>query len=412
MIEAAIIGAGPYGLSVAAHFRSNGIPFRIFGLPMDSWRRHMPAGMMLKSDGFASNLDDPRGEFPLERFCADQGIEYSDSGIPVRLETFTAYGLAFGQRMVPNLEEKLVVELTGHSEGFCIRLDDGETLEARRVVVATGITHFAHIPANLAHLPEQFLSHSYSHHNLETFKGRGVAVIGGGASATDLAALLHEVGADVKLVCREKSLVFHSKSMGGSRSLWEQIRYPRSGLGPGLKSRFIANSPEIFHFLPESFRLNAARTHLGPAGGWFIKDKVIGRLPVLYGYAPDRAQITDSKVNLYLRSADGSEREIQAEHVIVATGYRAAVERLPFLHADIRARLKTVEDTPVLSSGFESSVRGLYFVGIAATNSFGPVMRFAFGSAFAARRVTSAIAKSIAREGVSTLDRSALVAAK
>ena len=61
MIETAIVGAGPYGLSIAAHFRSRGIPFRIFGRPMDSWLAHMPKGMMLKSDGFASNIYDPDG---------------------------------------------------------------------------------------------------------------------------------------------------------------------------------------------------------------------------------------------------------------------------------------------------------------------------------------------------------------
>jgi len=47
MIETAIIGAGPYGLSIAAHLRTRGISFRIFGRPMDSWVGHMPKGMML-----------------------------------------------------------------------------------------------------------------------------------------------------------------------------------------------------------------------------------------------------------------------------------------------------------------------------------------------------------------------------
>ena len=71
MLETAIVGAGPYGLSVAAHFRHLGIPFRIFGRPMDSWLVHMPKGMMLKSDGFASNLYDPEDRFTLKQFCAE-----------------------------------------------------------------------------------------------------------------------------------------------------------------------------------------------------------------------------------------------------------------------------------------------------------------------------------------------------
>src|SRR5882724_5055753 len=74
--EVAIIGAGPYGLSLAAHLQGAAIPFRIFGNPMDSWRKHMPKGMLLKSDGFASNLSDPEASFTLAHFCAQEGIEY------------------------------------------------------------------------------------------------------------------------------------------------------------------------------------------------------------------------------------------------------------------------------------------------------------------------------------------------
>ena len=95
MLETAIIGTGPYGLSIAAHFRRLGIPYRIFGRPMDSWLSHMPKGMMLKSDGFASNIYDPGAQFTLKQFCAERGITYADMGTPVRLETFTDYGLAF-----------------------------------------------------------------------------------------------------------------------------------------------------------------------------------------------------------------------------------------------------------------------------------------------------------------------------
>src|ERR1700686_1548261 len=98
MLRTAIIGAGPYGLSVAAHLRRKGIPFRIFGRPMDSWRAHMPKGMLLKFEGFASNIYDPDGDFTLADFCAEKGIEYRDSGLPVSLETFAAYGLAFRDR--------------------------------------------------------------------------------------------------------------------------------------------------------------------------------------------------------------------------------------------------------------------------------------------------------------------------
>lgn len=396
MIETAIVGAGPYGLSLAAHFKRQGIPFRIFGRPMDSWLRHMPKGMFLKSDGFASTISDPENNFTLKRYCAERGIEYADMGSPVRLDTFAAFGLAFRDRVVPELEDKLVTGLERSSNGFLLGLDDGEVVAARRVVLAVGISHFDYTPPSLAQLPAALVSHSFAHHDLESFRGRNMVVVGGGSSAIDLAALLHENGAEVQLVARTPELRFHEKQQQDKpRSLWERVRYPQSGIGPGLKSRLFANSPWAFHYLPQSLRLKFVRTHLGPAGGWFAKQKIDGRVPLVLGYSVERAEVKSGKVLLQLHGADGSSRVICADHVIAATGYKVDLARLKFLSGEIRAKIKAVDSTPALSSSFESSIPGLYFVGVAAANSFGPVMRFAYGATYAARRVTQTIAKAV-----------------
>ncbi len=402
MVNTVIVGAGPYGLSIAAHFRRSGIPFRIFGRPMDSWTAHMPQGMSLKSDGFACNLSDPGSEFTLKHFCAEQGVEYADAGLPVRLDTFSAYGMAFQARMVPELDERLVVSLDRTGAGFVLKLEDGEIISAQRVVLAVGITHFEYVPENLAHLSPQFVSHSFRHHNLEPFRGRKVVVIGGGASAIDLAGLLRDVDADVHLVARKPKLQFHNKaSANGNKSWWQRIRHPQSGIGTGFQLRFFAEAPMCFHYLPEHVRLNAVRTSLGPSGGWFAKDKVIGRVPLMLGCTTQRAEVQDGQVHLHLRCLDGSEHEIVSDHVIAATGYRVNLDRLSFISPLIRSKLRTVDDTPVLSSTFESSVRGLYFVGVAAANSFGPVLRFAYGSDFAARNLTQTISKLASRDALS-----------
>ena len=412
MLDTVIVGAGPYGLSIAAYLRRKAIPFRIFGRPMDSWLQHMPKGMMLKSDGFASDIYDPERAFTLRLFCAERGIKYADAGLPVHLETFSNYGLAFRDRMVPELEDKLVTRVDPLPNGFRLQLGDGETFEARRVVLAVGITHFEYVPENLAHLPSEFLSHSARHREVEPFRGRSVVVIGGGASALDLAGLLHEAGANVQLVSRKNELKFHSQPTGKPRSWWQQVRHPQSGLGPGLRSRFFADAPGVFFYLPERLRLEIVRKTLGPSGGWFIRDKVIGKVTLHLGCTPQSADVQNGKVRLTVQAADGSKREIVTEHMVAATGYKVDLERLKFLNGEIRSKLKTVNGAPILSSSFESSIPGLYFAGVAAANSFGPVMRFAFGAGFAARTITGALAKSASREPARVSVTSAVTTSK
>lgn len=369
---------------------------------MDSWTAHMPKGMCLKSDGFASNIYDPESAFTLRQFCAERGINYADSGVPVRLDTFSAYGQAFKDRMVPELEDKLVTGVERVPEGFRISLDSGETLTARRVVMAVGITHFAFTPAILATLPAEFVSHSFRHHDLEKFRGRHVIVIGGGSSATDFAGLLKDSGCDVELVTRRAELKFHGKpQVGKPRTLWQNISRPQSGIGPGWRLRFFANSPEIFYHLPESLRLEAVRRVLGPSGPWFMKEKVLGRIPLHLGSDLELAEVKSGRVHLNLRTSTGERRELVADHVVTATGYKVSLDRLSFLSAEIRSQLALTGGSPALSRKFESSVPGLYFAGVAAASSFGPVMRFAFGAGFAARTISRAIAKSARRSSSS-----------
>jgi thioredoxin reductase len=364
---------------------------------MDSWLTHMPAGMMLKSEGFASDIYDPASAFMLRQFCAERGIPYADTGVLVSLDTFCAYGLAFQRKMLPELENRLVTGVDRHSEGFLLRLDDGETLVARRVVLAVGITHFKHIPPVLAHLPAELLSHSSRHRDLEPFRGRKVVVMGGGSSAMDVAGLLHNVGADVQLATRRKELKFPPKPTGKPRSTWQKIRHPESGLGNGIRRWFLCDAPLAFHYLPEALRLWTVRKALGPAGGWFSKDMVIGKVPLLLEHTLQRAEAADGIAHLHFRTPSGDERTVTAEHVFAATGYKVAIDRLNFVSKEIRSALKKVEETPVLSANFESSISGLYFVGVAAANSFGPVMRFACGARFTATQVSSALIKSLAR---------------
>jgi thioredoxin reductase len=391
----AIIGAGPYGLSVAAHLSGLGVQHRIIGHPMHEWVAHMPKGMLLKSEGFASSLYDPDGFYPLQRFCVEQGVPYADMGAPVSIEVFIAYSLAFQARYVPHLEPRLLASLHRSGAGFRLQLDDGTSFHARRVVLAVGIEHFAHMPESLGQLPASLRSHS-SRTDVTAFKGRDVTVIGAGASAVDLAAFLHEHGAKTRLAARRPTVRIHGR-MQLPRPFRDRIVRPMSTIGPSWWSCFFCAAPHLFRHLPLEVRLRLVRTRLGPSGGWFMRERVLGRVPILAGYQLREASPSPAGVTLRFETSEGSIEEMTTEHVVAATGYRSDLRRLPFLNAELLSQIRTVLHTPVLTAQFQSSVPGLYFIGPVAANSFGPVMRFAVGARFTARRIARHLAAPVRR---------------
>ena len=386
-VDVVVIGAGPYGLSLAAHLRAAGVHFRQFGLPMQLWQASMPRGMFLKSQGFASNLSSPDGEHTLENFCSDHGLLYASYGQPVPLDTFVSYGLWFQRELVPDLEPIVVTEVRRVSGQFAIGLADGTRMTSRNVVVATGVEHFAVVPEALAELPSWACTHSCAHADLRTFAGRSVIVMGAGQSALESAALLHENGADVRLVARRSQLSWNGRPLSPDRPLYARLREPEAGLGSGWGTWFYSRHPELFRHLPEGTRVGRALTALGPAGAFWLPQRVIGQFPVLLSQTLTWVKADHDRVWMGLDGADGSSRELSADHVIAATGYRADLSRLAFLSTTLRERLATVAGSPAVGRAYQSSVPGLYFIGPAVAPTFGPVMRFVYGSDHAARTV-------------------------
>jgi cation diffusion facilitator CzcD-associated flavoprotein CzcO len=393
--DAVVVGAGPYGLSIAAHLRARGLGHRAFGSPMQTWLTAMPEGMLLKSDGFASSLSAPLPGATLAEYCADQDLPYHPTHIPVPLETFAQYGLDFQRRFVPHLESPTVAAISQRAHGFRVALADGEEFEARCVVVAVGITHFASTPPVFAGLPSSLASHSSDHRDLIRFAGRDVTVVGAGASAVELAVGLANAGAKPRMIVRAGTVKFASPPPSRPRSLFARIRHPSSGLGPGVRSRLCCDAPDLFRLLPGGTRGKLVRRHLGPSSAWHLRTAFEASVDLLTSHRIVAVEPHDGRLRIDTANGDGN-ATVETDHVICATGYRADLRRLTFLDDGLRDRIQAVNDAPSLSRSFESSVKGLFFAGLAGAMTFGPLMRFVYGAEFTAQRITSRIAAGVA----------------
>src|SRR5215213_6629304 len=195
--EVVIIGAGPYGLSAAAHLRRQGADVKIFGDPMSFWRS-MPRGMVLRSNWTATSIAEYKGQLSLDSYCEASGHRFS---LPVPLERFVDYGEWVQDRVAPDTDRRSVRSVAPGEGGFEVEAED-ERVWATRVVVACGIRPFAWKPARFAHLPTELASHTGDHTDFSVFSGSRVHVVGGGQSALESAALLHEAGAEVDVAVR------------------------------------------------------------------------------------------------------------------------------------------------------------------------------------------------------------------
>lgn len=390
----AVVGAGPYGLSVSAHLSGRGIEHRVFGRPMSLWSEHMPRGMFLKSDGHASNLGDPAGAWTLARYTGEHGIDYAHVGIPVSIESFVGYGHWFADNLVPHVEQVEVTAVRAAGPRFELELSDGDAVTADRVVLAIGVGAFRRVPDALAGLPASLASHSVDHRNLSRFAGRRVVVLGGGQGALETAALLHESGARTRVLVRADRVVWNAVPF--DRSPLTRLRWPVSTLGTGWRTRFYAELPGAFRRLPARTRLDVVRTALGPAGSWWLRERIDGIVPVSVASAVEAATPSGDAVELTVSGPEGVTTVI-ADHVMAGTGFHVDLSRLAFLDAALVDRIATFAGYPVLDGAFQTSVPGLHMLGLAAAGSFGPVQRFVAGAAYTAGRVAAHAARAARR---------------
>jgi lysine/ornithine N-monooxygenase len=372
----AIIGAGPYGLALAAKLTAARADFVLLGRPMGFWQDNVPLGTRLISGWITCSLSD-------HTFDYGSYLEATRAVAPRIFmgEQFLAYGLWFQRNTCPEPDQRMVTHLSRERGTFQILLDDGSEMTADRVVIATGLKPFAVRPAQFAKIDAGRVLHTSDLRDLSAFSGKRVAVIGAGQSAMDCAALLCEQNADVEIVARAPEVRW--KGTDDSGILPEKPTWTLHGAIQDLRSE-----PQIYRRLPAFIRRRELNLVLRPAA---VRSLLPRLAPARFTLGTSVSNASLSHDGIELQLSDGSSRTV--DRVVLGTGYRVDLNAIPFLSAELRKSIQTSDGYPHLSHKMESSARGLYFVGAAAAASFGRMMWLIRGARWAADTVSRAVVK-------------------
>lgn len=387
--DVAVIGAGPYGLSATAHLRTiKGLDVQTFGEPMSFWERNMPVGMLLRSGWAATHLADPDQTLTLEQYQAASSRRFST---PVPLDCFIDYGRWFQRQAAPDLDRRKIVQVERKAKGFRLLFETGETVIAGRVVVAAGIGSFAWRPAEFAGLPNSLVSHTSEHRELRAFAGKEILVIGGGQSALESAALLHEFGAAVQIVARTRQIrwlggVVSRTFQHGLGPAVSKLLYAPTDVGPAGISQVVAR-PDLVRQLPRSIQDWLRKRSIRPAGARWLVAR-LEDVPMKLGRSVVSAACVGEQVRI--RLDDGSSTLV--DHVVLGTGYRVDASKYDFLSPELAKAIDCFQGYPRLKGGLESSVHGLHFLGAPAIWSFGALMQFVVGTHYASRALLRCVA--------------------
>lgn len=368
-----IIGAGPFGLSLAAHARALGLETVVVGKPMGFWKDHMPRGMVLRS-ACDWHLD-ADGRHTIEAFLAMRGQSPGDVE-PLSRDFYLDYADWFRRQAGIDPLPVKVRSLDRHANGFVAALDDGTGLAARNVAVAVGFSNFPQAPQELvAMLPAGRWSHTCDMVDFAALRGERVLIVGGRQSAFEWAALLADEGAaEVHVSHRHDSPAF-------SASDW-------SWVNPLVDA--MVDRPGWFRGLPKAEQ-DALAKRL-----W-----IEGRSKVEPWLEP---RVMRPGVTLWPRTALASCREtgdglavtldngdtLHVDHVILATGYKVRIEKVPFL-AGLLGQLAVRDGFPVLDEHFQTSIPGLFITSMPATRDFGPFFAFTISVRTSARLIGQAL---------------------
>jgi cation diffusion facilitator CzcD-associated flavoprotein CzcO len=385
LLDVAVIGAGPFGLSVAAHLPHRAV--RVFGEPMQTWRTRMPPDMLLRSDWEETSLSAPQDLGGISIWARAAGEDREE---PIPLQKFLRYADWFRQTFVRESDPADVVQLDRGGGMLRVTTAAGDEVDARRAVVAVGVTPFPYAPPPFDAAMGDGVTFAIERQDYSPYQGGRVVVVGGGQGGLEAAALALRAGAEVELIVRSHLRWFTDREpyrkRGPVRRRLYRLAYPVVGYGPPPLNR-LALHPDAFAALPKPLRRRVAARILRAGGSPWVRSVVGDRIVVTEGVAVGELRRRDH--GFELRLDDGSTRH--ADAVVVSAGFRFALDRLTFLSPAVKAGIAVEDGWPVLDRCFRSTDADVLFVGFAAERRFGPIARFVSGSRFTAHRARQAL---------------------
>jgi cation diffusion facilitator CzcD-associated flavoprotein CzcO len=361
-----VVGAGPYGLAVAAHAIERGVDTVVVGCPMGFWTNNMPEGMFLRS-GTDWHLD-ASGIDTFEAFTEDRGLS-SGRVDPVPIAVFLEYAAWFQTQKHVSIRDRLVSRLRRNDDGFVASLDDGTEIAADVVVAAPGAAYFRHVPEWATVLPEGVGSHTCDLVRFEELAGARVLVIGGRQSAYEWAALLAEHGVERVDVVHRHDIPRFERVSWNFVDPYIDATISRPGWWRSLPD---IEQEEIAQKFWEVGRLTLE---------WWLMPRLADeRIRSWPGTHVVETAVEDSgTVSVTLATGD----RLTFDRVVFATGYKADLLLVPYL-TELASSMRVVDGFPILDEAFQSSIAGLYVTGFASTRDFGPFFGFTKGCPAAA----------------------------
>jgi thioredoxin reductase len=388
-LDVAIVGAGPFGLSVAAWLDDRRTC--VFGAPMQTWRTLMSPDMLMRSAWEETSLS-ARGERgSIDEWIAASGAAKQE---PIPLGLFLQYAEWFRDRFVRAHDTADVAQAEPHGDGYRLRTTLGDEFAARKLVIAVGATPFPFVPPPFENALGGRVEHVVAPREAAELSGERVLVVGAGQAALETAGLAVDAGADVEVLARSRVNWFADREphrhRGPLATRLYNLAYPVVGYGPPPINR-LALHPGAFALLPWDLRRRLTERLLRSGGSPSVRSMVEGRVRFTEGAAV--TAVTELGQSVQVQLSNGSSRT--ADRVLLATGYRFSLDKLYWLAPPLRARIRVERGCwPSLDRGFRSTDPGIFFVGYPAEGRFGPVSRFVLGAEFTAKRVRTALQKS------------------